>query len=514
MFITETDLINMKITADAAINNSEIIKSLIQEDVSSPQKQFMAVGERYYVGEHDILNQDFTSVWLSETSVDAAGKEIEEKKWFQNPNRSNHHNVNAFHRILVEQKSAYLVGREPTITVKSAENNQENKAYESLLATWADDNFNDALQDWIIGASNKGWEALHVYYDKNGDLQYCIVPASELILIYDTEHETQLQQVIRYYDTMVIKGKDKKIRKRVEWWTAQDVTYYMEDDNHAYFLDRSYAPNPAAHWYDISLLNGAPQKMEPHSWGRVPFVILKNNNKSTSDLQPIKGLIDAYDLISSEGTNNLLDLVDLYWVIEGYGGETAKSIARKLQINKAVHISDSNGKVEAKQVELPVTSRLEYLKMLRRDIYNFGQGVDVDSDKFGNAPSGVSLKFHYTLLDLKANAMAAKLRKAVKEFFWFLTDDHNRHNGTSYDSNLIEVSLNMSQIANDMETVQMIVQSKGIVSDKTLLSKHPFVVDVNEELKDIENQEQKEQEQWEQYQTSKKGGVVDAQEEQ
>ena len=38
----------------------------------------------------------------------------------------------------------------------------------------------------------------------------------------------------------------------------------------------------------------------------------------------------------------------------------------------------------------------------------------------------------------------------------------------------------------------MIQYSKGIVSDKTLLSMHPFVSDVNAELQELEAQEQKE----------------------
>ena len=68
---------------------------------------------------------------------------------------------------------------------------------------------------------------------------------------------------------------------------------------------------------------------------------------------------------------------------------------KNFHFNIAVHISDSSGKIEAKQVELPVSGRLEYLKMLRKDIFRFGMGIDVDSDKFGTAPSGVSLKFQY-----------------------------------------------------------------------------------------------------------------------
>lgn len=43
-------------------------------------------------------------------------------------------------------------------------------------------------------------------------------------------------------------------------------------------------------------------------------------------------------------------------------------------------------------------------------------------------------------------------------------------------------------ITNDLETVQMIDLSRDIVSKKTLLSKHPFVDDVNEEIKVLETQ--------------------------
>jgi SPP1 family phage portal protein len=180
-----------------------------------------------------------------------------------------------------------------------------------------------------------------------------------------------------------------------------------------------------------------------------------------------------------------LDLVTLYWSIQGYGGETADAIARKLQINRAVNISDSSGSIDAKQVNLPVSGRIDWLKMLRRDIFDFGMGVYTDSEKLGNA-SGVSLKFQYTQLDLKANTMTPRLKSAIKDFFWFITEDYNRNNGTDFDSSLINITINRTMITNDLETVQMIDLSKGIVSDKTLLSKHPFVEDVNEEMRELE----------------------------
>lgn len=494
-----TQLLNEKAFADRIIESKDL-KTLIENDRYSPQKRKMLEGEQYYIGEHDILKKDFTCSKISET--DEKGQEIITE--FENPNRSNHHNINAFHKILVDQKVSYILGKEPTISIKDAENKPELKAYESILADFADDTFNEVMQELAAGASNKGSEYLHIYYDKKGAFRYCVISAAQCIPIYSKDDPNELDQLIRYYGKKEIQDGKYYLKNKVEHWTKDSITYYEEKDGK--LISNMCCP----HWFTTFYMNGALVKQEPHTWGRVPFIPLKNNAKMTTDLECIKGLIDAYDLISSEGTNNFLDLIDLYWVISGCGGENAKVIANKLKINKAVNVQGfDGGHIEAKQVELPVTGRLEFLKMLRRDIFHFGMGVDTDNDKFGNAPSGVSLKFQYTLLDLKAQAMSARLRKAIKELLWFFTEDYNRKNHTNYDSSLIQVQLNKTMITNDMETVTMIQNSKGIVSDKTLLGAHPFVSDINAELEELKAQEQKEQAEYERFLKSPEAGGED-----
>jgi SPP1 family phage portal protein len=56
----------------------------------------------------------------------------------------------------------------------------------------------------------------------------------------------------------------------------------------------------------------------------------------------------------------------------------------------------------------------------------FGMGVDPDTDKFGNSPSGVALKFLYSLLDLKCDVLERKMKTSLREFLWFITDYINR----------------------------------------------------------------------------------------
>ena len=236
------------------------------------------------------------------------------------------------------------------------------------------------------------------------------------------------------------------------------------------------------------MLDGEERETFAHGWGRVPFIPLRNNDREMTDLQLVKGLIDAYDYVSSEGTNNLMDMVDLYWVIQGYGGETASAVARKLQVNKAVQISDSSGSVEAKQVELPVEGRLNWMQMLRKDIYHFGMGVDTDSDDWGKAASGVALKFQYAMFYLKINGIMPEIKRAIKEFLRFAVEDWNREHGTDWNWKDILVTLNTNSITDDLETMQIIKESKDIISEKTLLGKHPFVEDVNSEMEQLERE--------------------------
>lgn len=472
MFITEMELLTARLAAGRSLNDSHILKEILQEDRNSDRKKKMEEGERYYRGEHDILKKDFRRSPVSET-----GKNGEENmEVFFNPNRSNHHCVNPFHHTLVAQKTAYLVGREPTISVKGA----GNREFEAMLAEIADEGFNSMLQEWIIGAANKGVEYLHVYYDEEGQFGYCIVPAEEIIPIYDEVYQQEIKEIIRYYEIKLLENGKEKSRRRVEWWTAEQVTYFTENADGEFLREQE-----KGHWTVTELLDGEETKTIYHGWGRVPFIPLRNNDKEMTDLQLVKGLIDAYDYISSEGTNNLLDLVDLYWVIQGYGGETAGAVARKLQVNKAVQISDSSGSVEAKQVELPVEGRLNWMQMLRKDIFHFGMGVDTDSDDWGKAASGVALKFQYAMFYLKINGIVPEIRRAIKAFFRFAVEDCNREQGTDWDWRKIQVVLNTNGITDDLETMQIIKESKDIVSEKTLLGKHPFVEDVNSEMEQL-----------------------------
>ncbi len=67
----------------------------------------------------------------------------------------------------------------------------------------------------------------------------------------------------------------------------------------------------------------------------------------------------------------------------------------------------------------------------------------------------------------------------------------NRRQGTQYDSSKIVVTINKTMITNDAETVNMIMQSRGLVPDKMLLAHHPLVDDAEQAEKELEEQQTK-----------------------
>lgn len=493
--ITETQLANLKIQANAAISTADIIKLLIESDKDTPDYKKAVEGEDYYKRNQKIKSEDFTTTTVLESDPTDPDKTIENV--FHNPNRSNQRIQHRFLFNHVEQKVSYIAGREPSITVdgakahESGESGNDQWQLQNELAKTTNTMFRKQLLSLLRKASLEGKSWLHEYKDKNGKLKQAVIPRTEGVAIYDSSYEQEIVEFIRYYPVVLnIAGKEL-IGTKAEWWTDQDVTYWIDEGNGRYVKDSSYETNPAPHYWEIITVTGPDgvtqieKSRTAKSWGKIPFIELANNSDKMTDLEIYKDLIDAYDLVASKGTNNLLDFNEFYAIIQGFGGEVASAVVRKLEVNRAVSINGDKGKVELKQYDLTMTGRIDWLKELWNAIHFFGCAVDTNADRIGNAPSGVSLEFQYSLLDLKANNMITEAELVLNDHFWFITQDINRQNSKNYDPEEVAIQFNKSKITNNLETVTMITQSDNIVPEKLLLQAHPLVKDADQAYKDL-----------------------------
>lgn len=451
--ITYQELLEQKLISESNINDSSIIKDLIDEHDTTK----MLEGRRYYYNENDILDR---KQYYYKDGVKT-----------EDDTKANNRIPHSWHKLLVDQKVAYLVGKPVVFQV-------EPKEYVERLNLILGEEWDDALNELAKNASNKGAEWLHVYINEDGLFKFIIIPAEEVIPIYDTSLQENLEAVLRYY-LVEVNGKE---RIRVEWWTRQNVTFYIQDDDGNFVLDDTENPNPDYHFYynDIG-----------YGWTKVPFIEFPNNEERLSDLKFYKELIDLYDKNVADLANNLDEVQEIITVLKGYEGTDLTEFKENLRYYKAIKVTGEEGSgVDKLEQNIPIEARKELLDRLEENIFLFGQGVNLKTDRFGNSPSGVALKFLYSQLDHKASIMERKFRKAIKRLLWFATEYINIIDNKDYDSTTVQVTFRKTMITNDMEDTQIAAQSKGIISDETIVANHPWVEDVAEELDRLKKQEE------------------------
>ena len=146
---------------------------------------------------------------------------------------------------------------------------------------------------------------------------------------------------------------------------------------------------------------------------------------------------------------------------------------------------EDDGGVSTIKAEIPYQARGEFLEITRKQIFKSGMGVDPDIAKIGNT-SGAALKFIYSLLELKSGLMETEFRPGIEELVRAIC----RLNNIAEPEAVIQ-TWTRNAVKNDTETAQIASQSKDVISEKTILKNHPWVEDVEEELKQLEKERAK-----------------------
>lgn len=449
--MTETEKLNQFIT-----DQNPGTPEWIQFHIENHDTKAMREGVRYYESENDVLGRKRYAV------VDGQKVEDEDK-----PNNKIPH---GYHKLLVDQKVSYLVGRPINF---SSDDEQLIEYVNNMLGEKWDDIANELAKE----SSNKGIEWLHPFIDEDGTFDYIIIPAEQVIPIYKDEKRRELEFIIRYYPYEL----DGELVTRVEVWDEEQVTYYMQL-NGKYVVDPTEEINPQSHFYW-----GDDKTNRGYGWGKIPFVYFKNNEQEKSDLAYYKRLIDAFDNRVSDNQNNFEEIQDLIYVLKGYEGETLSEFMQNLKYYKAVKVSDDGG-VDTKQAEIPMESIDSHLDRLKESIFMFGQGIDPSVDNFGNNSSGVALKFLYSLLDLKASQTERKFKKSIQIFLWFLCEYLAMSGQGEFDYKSVGTTFRYNMMVNDKENSEIARDSKLIISDATILQNHPWVNDSEAEQEQIEKE--------------------------
>lgn len=443
------------------LTTEEIIKIYIDEFNVSKERKLMAKGENYYKVENDILDRKMIR--------------YENEKPVTDETKTNNKLAHGFMHTLVDDKVNYLLLKPYTLT---CEDGKYLERVEEILGK----RFQKRLSQLGIEASNKGIAWLHVYINPEGKFKMIKIPSEQIIPLWtDNDHE-ELQAIIRYYEVEVYEGKEKRYVTKIEYWTHDNVVYYVMEDEEVILDAEMYFDDNND--YDGHFRVGN----EPSSWGRIPFIYFKNNDYELPDLQFVKTLIDGYDITRSDVSNLLEEIKNIIYVLKGYGGEDLAEFVRDLAYYKGIKIEpDEDAGVDTIENNINIDAAKEHYDTLKKDIISFGQGVDKDTDDIGNSPSGIALKFLYSGLDLKCNALEGWFNWGFEELIRFVDIylDITKQKVSDEDISIIfnrDIAINESQSITDAQN------SKGVISDKTIIANHPWVEDTEEEIKQIEKE--------------------------
>lgn len=398
-------------------------------------------GQRYFENHNDIKDNGVANFYANDRVADINPLKVAD-------NRISHN----WHNLLVNQKVAYCLSYPPIFDLG-------NETYNGELTALLGDDWAKDIKDLGIAASNCGIAWLHIWIDEDNKLQLATVEQKQVIPIYSSDLKKKLLQVIRYY-SLVDEHGDSYLRYEV--WDEEKVQFYQK-------RGESGRLSP----------ENIPELGEEmaHGFGMVPFIPFYNNGNHKNDLIMYKDLIDAYDKVFSGFNNDLDDVQEVVFVLENYGGEDKADFIQDLKEHKVIKV-DADGGVNTIRAEIPYEARQSFLDATRKQIFISGMGVDPDPERFGNS-SGVALEFLYALLELKAGMLETEFRTGFNALLRLIA----QYKGWSIGS--IKQTWARNMIRNDQETAQIARESAAIISEKTIVSNHPWVDNPEQELKEL-----------------------------
>ena len=429
------------------------IKRAISLDLLDKQKLKAREGVRYYNHEHDILKQRIFYV--------DNNKQLREDTY-----ASNARIVHSFLTELIDQKVQLMLSNPIEIEC-------EDEQLRERLQEYYTPKFQTFLQDLVEEGSQKGFEYIYSRTNSNDILEFQIADGLQVIPIYDENN--QLVRVLYYHANQINKDGKKVWLRHAELYDSEKVWYFIAIDNESYGLDSSKILNPAPHVLAEFTDNENKDELLTRSYGTIPFYRYQNNRREKTDLEPIKSMIDDYDLMDSFMSNNLQDLTEAFYVVKGFDGNI-DDLNFNIRAKKKISIPDSTGDVDIKTVEIPVEGRKAKLLLDRENIYKFGFGFDSSQVGDGNITNVVILG-RYTLLNMKANKTETRLREALDWMNKMVIDDINRRFNTSYNPDEVSFEFTREMLVNkaDNATVAKTEAETNQVIVQTLLAVAPLL---------------------------------------
>lgn len=361
-------------------------------------------------------------------------------------NKPNNRLVCAHPAKITDTAVAYFLGNPVTIL------DDDIDVQEAITAILKSNDFDDLLLEIGKECSIAGKSGMLIYQDEEGVTNLMQIPAEELFYITDTKRKkiftARIYSLLTEYDITV-----REDIYAVEIYTDKEIYYYM---------------------YDGDLVPDAryEEHIVPHIFKTNPLIVFQNNKEEQGDFEKVLGLIDAYDKLMSDTSNEHEAYRNAYLMLKNLmmtpEASSALSAGGTIEVGE-----DGDAKFITKTIQ--DTAITAHLNKLQEDIHNFTDIPNMSDEKFGANLSGVSIQYKLLGLENKCIAKESKFKKALYQLCKALNGVLALTIGKEVNIPLLKIQFTRNLPQNLQDIADLINKLDGFVDRETLLTLLPFV---------------------------------------
>ncbi|SDX62443.1 phage portal protein [Salimicrobium album] len=336
---------------------------------------------------------------------------------------------------------------------------EEDESISDMIDTFNTRNHvEDADSEWGKKAIICGKGARLLYIDREGRERLKNIDPWQCIFIGDNISEPEY--AIRYY-----KGIDHT--KKAEFYNSTTIHYFAEENG-------EYKEKGS----------------QPHMFDSPPLFGLANNNELQGDAEKVLTLIDAYDRTLSDASNEIEQYRLAYMVFKGMAPD--EDTNEQMRHQRIIELMEENDDVSYLTKDVNDDLIEHHLDRLETNIMKFAKSVDFSDDDFGNAASGVSLRYKLLALENKCVTKERKMTMALRYQYKVLFSAWAKRNNIQPDDYLnVRMTFQRNLPVNLLEEAQIQQALQGVFSRKYRLSLFSKMTpeEIEEEMQRLQEEE-------------------------
>ena len=438
------------------------LNRIIRNWLLSNKRKECILGKEYYAGKQDILFRKRTAI----------GKDgnLEVLK-----NVPNNRLVDNQYRKLIDQKTDYILSKPLTIS-------SENEEYLNVISSFFTKDTYRKLRILARYSIEGGIAWLYPYCDEEGNFQIDVFHSTEICPVWEDKLHTKLKFAMRYYVEEVI---DEYGKSTIE----ETVQLFKKDGIEVYNFNNHILKKKGSISY-IKMDNN------PIDWGEIPLIPFKYNDSETPLIRNVKCLQDSLNNCLSDFQNNMEeDSRNTILVVKNYQDTNSDGVRGAINsrgIIGVTTIDGVSGGVEALRITIDEEVYKSFLMQIKRAIIENGRGFDAKEERMDGDPNQMNIESMYTDIDLDVNALESEFQAGFEKLTYFINKFIYLKDGKDFSGQKVEFIFNRDIFINEDAKIDSCSKSKGIISLRTIVSRHPWTTSLEEELRQIKKEEDEE----------------------